>query len=340
MDALFGLALTLLRWLPAELAHDVGIRALCWLQWLWFRGLSRSLPPGPGKAPTALPGSVRFRPRNRVGIAAGLDKQAECFAALGLLGAGFVEVGTVTPRAQPGNGKPRLFRYPQDRALVNAFGFNSVGVDVFEANLRRYRDVALGRLPVLANIGKNKTTPDELAADDYGRLFHQLDSVVDGFVVNVSSPNTPGLRDLQRASFLEQIARLAPEGVPVLVKLSPDLDDDALRELLRFVRDERRFAGAVVGNTSRVLAVSKYRAPAGGLSGGPLLERALACVQLARRELGPDKLLVGVGGIVEPKHGKYMREAGADVVELYTGFVYGGPRFLRDVVAAIDGASR
>lgn len=329
------LGLACLRLLPPEPAHDLGIRCLAWVQRAWFRGMQRRLPPAPGKAPGVVVAAPRFRPRNRVGIAAGLDKQAECYAALGLFGAGFVEVGTVTPRPQPGNPKPRLWRHGKDTALVNAFGFNSVGADVFEANLRRYRDITLDRLPVLANVGKNKETPEDRAIDDYNRLFRQLENVVDGFVVNLSSPNTPGLRNLQNTNFLEQIARAAPEALPVFVKFSPDLSDGELRELCTALKSERRFAGAVVGNTSRRLAEEKYRAKVGGLSGGPLFPRALECVTLAREALGPDKLLVGVGGIVETRHAKAMRDAGADVVELYTGFIYGGPRFLKDVAAVM-----
>ena len=324
-----------MRLLPAEPAHDLGIRCLSWMQRSWFRGLHRSLPPAPGKAPAVVVAAPRFRPRNRVGIAAGLDKQAQCYAALGLLGAGFVEVGTVTPEPQPGNAKPRLWRHRKDKALVNAFGFNSVGVDRFEANLRRYRDVTLDRMPVLANVGKNKDTSDEHAIDDYNRLFRQLESVVDGFVVNLSSPNTPGLRNLQNTKFLDQIARAAPPALPVLVKFSPDLSDGELRELCGFLKSERRFAGAVVGNTSRRLAEERYRAKMGGLSGAPLFPRALECVAIARGALGAEKLLIGVGGIVETSQAKAMREAGADCVELYTGFIYGGPRFLKDVAAIV-----
>lgn len=336
MDGLLKLGLATLRFLPAEPAHDLGIRCLAWLQRLWFRGFQRSLPPAPGKAPAVVVAAPRFRPRNRVGIAAGLDKQAECYAALGLLGAGFVEVGTVTPQPQAGNAKPRLWRHPKDRALVNAFGFNSVGADRFEANLRRYRDVTLERLPVLANVGKNKATPDEFAHDDYTKLFRQLENVVDGFVVNLSSPNTPGLRNLQNTQFLEQIARAAPPALPVFVKFSPDLSDGELRTLCEYLRGERRFAGAVVGNTSRRLAEERYRAQAGGLSGGPLFPRAQECVGIAREALGPEKLLIGVGGIVTTEAARRMKEAGADLVELYTGFIYGGPRFLRDVAAVVS----
>ncbi len=319
----------LLLWLPPETAHALAKAFLQCLQWIRFHVQKR---------PFASPASIvvpqcGFRFPARVGVAAGLDKNAEIFAGLAVLGAGFVEVGTVTPLPQPGNPKPRLWR-PAAGTLVNHMGFNSVGLEVFSQNIRRYRS----RLPgfvLLANIGKNRTTPNADALADYAKGFQALQGLVDGFVVNLSSPNTPGLMQLQSEEFLAQIAQRVPAGVPVWIKLSPDLENAQLDRLATAVRDENRLAGIVLTNTSREMAEEVFSMPAGGLSGRPLFSRAIECVSIARQALGHKKSLIGVGGVWNRASAKQMRRAGADLVEVYTGLVYQGPGLLREL-AGLD----
>lgn len=321
------------RWclkLPPEVAHRVAFTALRLWQFFHFKCLRRGLPPRKtlhvGTAPL---NRVPFR--GRVGLAAGLDKNAEAFAALGLVGFGFIEVGTVTPLPQPGNPRPRLWRLP-DQALLNCLGFNNGGAERFRRNLLRYRAHASG-LPVLANVGKGAKTPLDMAVTDYGVLFEMLRDCVDGFVVNVSSPNTPGLRDLQSTEFLERLMPLLPEDKPVLVKLAPDLENESLRDFCRQVSESSRLSGIVLVNTSRALAVSRASAEKGGLSGRPLLPRALECVGIAREALSGEKTIVGVGGVASLADARAMRAAGADLVEIYTSFVYQGPALVRELMA-------
>jgi dihydroorotate dehydrogenase len=323
------LAHWLLLRLPPETAHEVAKFFLKLFQWLHFRLLRRTY-----RAPASIV-VVPVKPRfpARWGVAAGLDKDAEFFASLGLLGAGFVEVGTVTPLAQGGNPKPRLWR-PAPGTLVNHMGFNSVGVSRFRDNLLQYRASVPG-LPVFANIGKNRATEVDNALGDYAKCFDALAGTVDGFVVNLSSPNTPGLTGLQNDAFLAGIARLVPQGVPVLVKLSPDLPNKLLEELSVFVKSESRLAGIVLTNTSREMAEEVFDSPVGGLSGRPLFSRALECVSLARQAVGPGKIIVGVGGVYDLDSARQMRRAGADLVELYTALVYQGAPLMR-ALGALD----
>jgi dihydroorotate dehydrogenase len=308
--------------LPPETSHGIVIRALRLWQCLWARKPSLSRPAVHTVSGTrlAFPG--------RVGMAAGFDKNAEVFAALAGMGFGFIEVGTVTPLPQPGNPKPRIWRHGGN-SLVNSLGFNNCGLEAFRRHIARYRE-RVG-VPLLANIGKGKTTPNESALDDYQKGFAALADRVDGFVVNLSSPNTPGLRSLQSARFLENLARAVPEGKPTFVKLAPDLEDPELEELCRQIGAEKRFAGVVLTNTSRGLAEKLARAPVGGLSGRPLHERALECVTRGRAALGPGKTLIGVGGVFDMEGARRMRQAGADLVEIYTGFIYRGPALVREL---------
>lgn len=321
MSFLFSLFHRVLMTLAPETAHRVVMASLRVMQWGRFRVLRGKLPGAPA---IVVPGLSALRFRNRVGLAAGFDKNAEAFAALFSLGFGFVEIGTVTPEPQPGNPLPRIWRRPEMRALVNHMGFPGCGLDRFLAHVRRYRPYVRGA-PLFANVGKNKATPNEAAVDDYAKGFRALENDVDGFVVNLSSPNTPGLFSLQTGEFLESIARVAPRTVPILVKLSPDLDSTELRALCEMVARDARFQGVVLTNTSRKLADSLTGLPAGGLSGAPLAERALECVGIARAALPAPKVVIGVGGIVDLVSARRFRAAGADLVELYTGFIYGGP---------------
>lgn len=267
--------------------------------------------------------------RGRVGLAAGFDKNAEACASLLGLGFGFVEVGTVTPEPQPGNPTPRVWRVGE-QGLINHLGFNSVGLREFLHNLRARRAV-VPRGCVLANIGKNKLTPDEDAISDYVKCFTALRADVDGFVVNLSSPNTPGLRDLQSEKFLEKLAAIVPADKPVLIKFAPDLDNAKLEALCSWVCNESRFAGVVVTNTSRAIAQNEFGREAGGYSGPLLFERSLECVRVARKGLGTKKILIGVGGVDSLERAEKMREAGADLIEIYTSFIYRGPAIVDEL---------
>lgn len=281
----------------------------------------------------------------RFGLAAGFDKDAVGVRGLGMLGFAFVEVGTVTPRPQPGNERPRLWRHVDRGAVRNRMGFNNAGAERAAERLRALRTRPWGRDAVVGvNIGKNRTTPEAEAADDYARCARLLAPHADYVVVNVSSPNTPGLRDLQGVDRLrpvlvatrEAVAEVAP-GTPVLVKIAPDLADadvDAVADLVI----ELDLAGVVAVNTT----IDHPYGP-GGLSGPPLLERAVAVVARVRERLGPDRVVIGVGGVTSADDARRHLEAGADLVQGYTGFIYEGPfwagRVNRGLVGARRGAS-
>lgn len=271
---------------------------------------------------TRLP-KIKFK--NRVGLAAGFDKNAEVFPGLSTLGFGFVEVGTVTPLAQKGNPPPRLWR-TENETLVNQMGFNNCGLMRFKENFKKGKERV--SIPVFANIGKNKDTPNEKAWDDYEKGFLALKEDVDGFVVNVSSPNTPGLRNLQSEDFLQRIESLMPKDLPVFVKFSADLKQEELLPLLGFIK-QSQFAGVVLVNTSSVLAEKIAKKNVGGLSGRALFEKALEKVALAKESLREEKTIIGVGGISSKEDYLKIRKAGADLVELYTAFIYQGPQLIR-----------
>ncbi|HEV3001389.1 MAG TPA: quinone-dependent dihydroorotate dehydrogenase, partial [Solirubrobacteraceae bacterium] len=268
-----------------------------------------------------------------VGLAAGFDKDAAGVRQLAALGFGFVEVGTVTPQPQPGNPKPRLFRLERDRALVNRLGFNNRGADAARRRLERARGGTRGPFVVGVNVGRNKSTPDERAADDYVAAATRLAPVADYLVVNVSSPNTPGLRDLQAAERLRPLlerVRAAVPGTPLLVKIAPDLADeevDALADLALACGID----GIVATNTSveranlATPAAKIHAIGAGGLSGRPIAERSLHILARLRARVGDRLVLVAAGGVEDADAAWARIEAGATLVQLYTGFVYGGP---------------
>ncbi|GAA4254934.1 quinone-dependent dihydroorotate dehydrogenase [Dactylosporangium darangshiense] len=271
---------------------------------------------------------------NPVGLAAGMDKDGRALGAWPRLGFGFVEVGTVTQHAQPGNDRPRLFRLPQYEAVVNRMGFNNAGADALAARLR-----ALGPLPVPLGIslGKSKVTPLTGAVEDYVHSFRQLYGLGSYFAVNVSSPNTPGLRELQDKEHLSALlGALRAEAlslggpVPILVKVAPDLTDAALGDLLDVCLGVG-VAGLIATNTT-VERPGVSTTEAGGLSGRPLAPRALEVVRFVAKESGLP--VVGVGGITRPDDAQRMLEAGAALVQLYTGFIFHGPRLVRGAVAA------
>ncbi len=281
---------------------------------------------------------VRFP--SPVGLAAGVDKNGVALRAWPAMGFGFVEVGTVTRYAQPGNPRPRLFRLPTSRAIVNRMGFNNDGADVLAARLRALGPVGV---PLGVSIGKSRATPVEEAVDDYLHSVRVLGPHADYFAVNVSSPNTPGLRSLQDRGALDRIlGALRGEAgpTPLLVKIAPDLTDRAIGEVLE-VCAERAVDGLIATNTTTArdgvaLRDAVAAREAGGLSGQPLAERARRVVGFVHRE-APDLPIVGVGGITTVEDALRMFDAGASLVQLYTGFVYGGPPLVRAINRAVVG---
>jgi dihydroorotate dehydrogenase len=287
----------------------------------------------------------------RVGVAGGLDKDGRALRAWPLLGFGFVEVGTVTAHAQPGNPAPRLFRLRRDEAVINRMGFNNHGSAALAARLE-----ALGPLPVPlgVSIGKSKVTPVEDAVDDYLTSLRRLHRFADYVAVNVSSPNTPGLRSLQGADALRSLldalvatsqSLSADDGrtVPLVVKVAPDLTDSALDELLDVCLDHG-VSGVIAANTTLsrdVLSAGEpLAAEAGGLSGRPLLPRTLEVVRHVRERAGARLAVIGVGGVRGPDEALRMVDAGADLVQLYTGLVYEGPGMVRRVARALEAVAQ
>lgn len=318
--------------LEPERAHQLAVQA---------SRLAGYLPalPTPGR-PVNLMG-LQFL--NRVGLAAGFDKNAEAVDGLGRLGFGFIEVGTVTPRPQPGQPPPRLFRLPARSALVNRMGFPNVGAQAVAARLERraYRGV-LG-----VNIGKNADTPMPRAVDDYVACLRTLRPVADYIAVNVSSPNTASLRELLEPDRLEPLltalltereAASRPSGrrLPILLKVSPDLDADGLRSVANVIK-RSGLDGVIATNTTlhRDGVVEQGVRGLAGLSGAPLHSLALAAVSTLRASLGPNVSIVGVGGIDSAQKAVAMRSAGADLVQIYTGLVYQGPALVRQCAQAL-----
>lgn len=278
---------------------------------------------------------VRFP--NPVGLAAGMDKDGVALPAWPALGFGFVEVGTVTWRAQPGNPRPRLFRLPASQAVINRMGFNNAGAVALAerlAALRRPLGVPLG-----ISLGKSKVTPLDEAVADYASSYQALAPYADYLAVNVSSPNTPGLRELQDRAHLDALlsALVAPGGPPVLVKIAPDLTDHAVAEVLGVCAD-RGAAGVIATNTTLgrdgLAAADRHRAgEAGGLSGRPLSARAREVVAFVHRETSGALPVIGVGGVLAPDDAARLFDAGASLVQLFTGFIYRGPGLARSIAA-------
>ncbi len=337
---MYGLIRPLLFQLDAERAHRL---ALGWGDVAAASGIGRMLlPKAPAPFHTKLFGLTFPNP---VGLAAGLDKNGEHIASLFALGFGFVEVGTVTPRPQEGNPRPRLFRVPEHRAIINRMGFNNLGVDALVRNVE-----ALPARPGIVgiNIGKNKDTPNESAARDYLHCLERVYPLADYVTVNISSPNTAGLRELQEEQQLralvgtlreaqEKLAAQHRRRVPLLVKVSPDLTDEDVDAASRVLSD-LGVDGVIATNTtvSRV-AISQHpmAQQAGGLSGGPLLGRSTATLRRLRTRLPESMPLIGVGGILSGADAVAKTAAGAQLVQLYSGLVYRGPRLVGECVEAI-----
>lgn len=286
---------------------------------------------------------------NRVGLAAGLDKNGEAIDALAAMGFGFVEVGTVTPRPQPGNPRPRLFRLPQAKALINRMGFNNAGLDAFLRHVRRSRRP----VPLGLNIGKNATTPLERALDDYAAGLRAVHAHADYITVNVSSPNTTGLRQLQSDQALESLLaglaverdRLAQEQgrrVPLLLKIAPDLDGAQVRALAEAL-PRNGVDGVIATNTTvarEAVAGLPHAEETGGLSGAPVREASNAVIRQLRAALGSGFPIIGVGGILDARDAVEKVEAGADLVQIYTGLIYRGPALVNECAAALAARAR
>lgn len=280
---------------------------------------------------------------NPVGLAAGFDKDAKYLDELACLGFGFIEIGTLTPLPQPGNEKPRLFRLPKDKALINRMGFNNEGAAVAANRLKKRKS----KIVIGGNIGKNKSTPNDHALSDYLQCIDVLYDYVDYFVVNVSSPNTPGLRELQDKEPLrnllqgvKQHLQKTPEYKPVLLKIAPDLNEAQLLDIIEILR-ETKTDGVIATNTTLsrhgllTSSAKVQRMGAGGLSGKPLRNRSTEIIRFLRQQLGPQYPIIGVGGIMTPEDAMEKLQAGADLIQLYTGFVYEGPGFVRRINEAL-----
>lgn len=282
---------------------------------------------------------------NRVGLAAGLDKEGNTIDALGRLGFGSIEIGTITPRPQAGNPKPRLFRLIDREAIINRMGFNNPGIEVGVKNVRSARSF---KGIIGFNIGKNKDTPNENAADDYLICLREAYAVADYVAVNLSSPNTPGLRDLQGAEasarLLDLLKReqqkLADEHkkyVPLLFKIAPDLDDPQIQDLAKVFLDGG-LDGVIATNTTldrHGVASHPRAAEAGGLSGRPVFEKSTATLRAFASHLGPQIPIIGVGGISSLEDAREKIRAGASLVQIYTSFVYQGPKLVRELAKGL-----
>lgn len=275
---------------------------------------------------------------NPVGLAAGLDKDAVAVPGMAALGFGFLEVGTVTPLPQPGNPRPRLFRFPEARSLQNAMGFNNGGMEAMRRHLEAVYPVGI---PLGVNIGKNKATPPERALDDYETLIRGLAHLADYLVVNLSSPNTPGLRDLQNESFVRSVlataARITPK--PALVKIAPDLDPGVAIDLCEAAVDAGA-AGIIATNTTVDYALLPGAKDFGGLSGRVLREKSFRLLEAVARRLFGRTVLISVGGIDSGEEAWRRLRAGASLVQVYTGLIYEGPslprRINRELVERMD----
>lgn len=327
--------------LDAETAHDLTLGTLARIQ---HTPLIRAVAQPRVDDPVTVAG-LRFP--NRIGLAAGLDKNGRCIDGLAAMGFGFVEVGTVTPKAQPGNPKPRIFRLPQARALINRLGFNNDGLDAFLVNVKRARFRSQGGILGL-NIGKNAATPIESAVDDY---LIGLDGVyphADYVTVNISSPNTKNLRALQSDEALDallsavqqrKVALAARYGrqVPVFVKIAPDLDEAQVKVIAATLR-KNGIDGVIATNTTISREAVKHLPhgdEAGGLSGKPVFEASNRVICQLRAELGSAYPIIGVGGVMSGVDACAKREAGADLVQVYTGFIYGGPPLITEAARAL-----
>jgi dihydroorotate dehydrogenase len=334
---LYALARPLLFALDPETAHHVALQ---------FSGLAALLSP---QAPPSPVKAMGLEFPNPVGLAAGLDKHAEHAGALSALGFGFLELGGVTPRPQPGNPKPRLFRIAEANAIINRYGLNSVGVDVFVENLKKVKTKTV----IGVNVGKNKETPNEKAVDDYELCLEKLYRHVDYVTLNVSSPNTVGLRDLQSVEALsafiprimakrEKLREQHGRNVALALKIAPDLEETAIRGIAQVAKREG-IDGIVATNTtvSRELVLQyPLSKEQGGLSGAPLRESSTRVLRILAQELKGEIPLIGVGGILSGADAVEKLDAGASLVQIYTGLIYRGPGLVYECIETIRDAHR
>lgn len=325
---------------PTEWVHYFSMNCLKLLCSIGLRGVIASRFSSKPAGQWSL-GNLNFK--NPVGLGAGFDKNARYLRELEALGFGFVEIGTVTPVAQAGNDKPRLFRLPTDNALVNRMGFNNDGVRVITERLRKWQSKAHNRLIIGGNIGKNKITPNEDAWKDYEICFKELHPYVDYFVVNVSSPNTPGLRELQEKESLRKIllhlqminnGKAVPK--PILLKIAPDLSKEQIDDVIDLAM-EIKLDGIVATNTtisrSGLIAgdTELKKIGAGGLSGKPLKEKSTEIVAYIHQKSGGQIPLIASGGIFSGEDAKEKLNAGASLVQVWTGFIYEGPAIVKNI---------
>ena len=321
----------------AERAHHIAFRLLGIAEVLGFTRLYKSL--FVSKSPLLKKEVMGIVFENPVGLAAGFDKNAKRYNSFGDLGFGFVEIGTLTPKAQPGNEKKRLFRLKKDAAIINRMGFNNNGVHVAVNRLRKSHRTIVG-----GNIGKNKITPNENAVEDYLYALKTLYPYVDYFVVNVSSPNTPGLRELQEKKPLEQLlSTLKLEGKnlagvfaekPILLKIAPDLTNHQLDDIIEIVENVK-LEGVIATNTTidriNLKSDQSLVSETGGLSGAPLRNRSTEVIKYLKEHQKSPFIIIGVGGIHSAGAAIEKIEAGADLIQLYTGFVYEGPKLISEI---------
>jgi dihydroorotate dehydrogenase len=340
---LYALARRFLFCLDAEYAHELSLKSI---EAAYRGGLHPLLAPRPEPLPVEVCG-LRFE--NPVGLAAGLDKNGAHIDALAALGFGFIEIGTTTPRPQAGNPKPRMFRLPEYAAVINRLGFNNAGVDALVRNAERASfDGVLG-----INIGKNKDTPNERAADDYLFCLERVYARASYVTVNISSPNTQGLRDVQEEETLrrligtlreaqERLASRHGRRTPMLLKIAPDLTDAELDGMAQVLRASG-IDGVICTNTTidrAPIAGHRLANEAGGLSGKPLFEKSTAALRGMARRLGGAIPLIGVGGIVSGENAAAKIAAGASLVQFYSGMVYRGPTLIGECVEAIRRRAR
>ncbi|SFM20818.1 quinone-dependent dihydroorotate dehydrogenase [Marinobacter zhejiangensis] len=335
---MYGLARNLLFRLPPEQSHNLALSGLDLAHKL---GLLKAFVKGVEPLPVEVMG-LKFP--NPVGLAAGLDKNADHVDALGALGFGFVEVGTVTPLAQPGNPMPRLFRLPEHQAIINRMGFNNEGLDHLLRQVER--STFQGVLGI--NVGKNKATPEEDADSDYRKGIAAVYSHANYITVNVSSPNTPGLRNLQFGDALKNLLASIKEEqriqherqgkyVPIAVKIAPDMDDDGIRFIAEALK-QAGMDGVIATNTTisrDAVAGHPLANEAGGLSGAPVRGPSLRVIEGLYAELGESLPIIGVGGIADGTSAVEKIRAGAKLVQVYTGFIYRGPALISEAVEAI-----
>ncbi|HEY0489750.1 MAG TPA: quinone-dependent dihydroorotate dehydrogenase [Telluria sp.] len=341
---LYALARPLLFALDAESAHNLTLPAL---RRAAERGWTNKIRK-PDPDPRTVMG-ITFP--NPVGLAAGLDKDGAYIDGLAALGFGFIEVGTVTPRAQPGNPKPRMFRIPAKQGIINRMGFNNGGVDAFVANVQASRFYQNKEGVLGLNIGKNADTPIERAVDDYLICLEKVYPYASYVTVNISSPNTKNLRQLQDASELDTLlsrlkeaqARLADQHkkyVPLTLKIAPDIDADQIKSIASALL-RHKIDGVIATNTTtsrRDVENERHGKETGGLSGAPVFRQSTIVVRALKRELGDAIPIIGVGGIMSGADAKEKMEAGASLVQLYSGLIYAGPALVRECAMAIKGA--